>query len=131
MTGQLKYHHKNAERSELIHHRLHTLATWLFYGTLLACAGHFVLHSHLLTLFSAFFPALAAAMHGILASGEFNKSAQISEGMHHKISEQLKMLEEANTPDTIAEVSREFHNIVIRDALSWKAMFIDKNVPLA
>jgi len=131
MIGQEKYHHHNAHRSEHIHHRLHTFATWLFYGTLLACAGHFVLHSHILTLVSGFFPALAAAMHGIIASGEFGKNAQISERMASEIKLQLARLDATDDIEAVKGVAVDFHNLVINEALSWKAMFTDKNVPLA
>jgi hypothetical protein len=131
MKGQKNYHQNNAEGAELIHHRLHTMATWLFYGTLAACACHFVWHTHILTLIAGFFPALAAAMHGIIASGEYSKNSQISERMHKEIESQLLKLDAANSKELLTEVAMEFHNLVIGEALSWKAMFMDKNVPLA
>ena len=131
IEGQRRYHFHNAVGSESIHHRLHTMATWLFYGTLAACASHFVWHNHILTLIAGFFPALAAALHGINASGEYSKNSQISERMHKEIESQLLKLDAANSKELLTEVAMEFHNLVIGEALSWKAMFMDKNVPLA
>lgn len=128
MKGQSDYHHKNAHRSEHIHHRLHTFATWMFYATLAACASHFVWHNPILILAAAFFPAVAAAMHGILASGEFSKIAKVSEQMHKKMEELIQELNAGGKIETIAE---NFHNIVIGEAMGWRAMFRDKNVPLA
>ena len=131
MKAQSDYHYKDTHRSEHIHHRLHTFATWLFYGTLVACASHFVWHNAILTLASGFFPALAAAMHGILASGEFNTLADISNQMHGRINKLVQKLEGNANEDEIRSIAIDFHNIVIGEALKWKSMFKDKNVPLA
>jgi hypothetical protein len=131
MKGQSNYHHKAAHRSENIHHRLHTFATWLFYGTLIACASHFIFHNPILTLASGFLPALAAAMHGILANGEFSKAVDVSEHMHEQMNELINKLNSSTCETEVRDVAIEFHNIVIGEALSWRAMFKDKNVPLA
>lgn len=131
MKEQSDYHEKNAHRSEHIHHRLHTLATWLFYGTLLACASHFIWHNPILTLASGFLPALAAAMHGILANGEFSKAIDVSERMHHQIDWLIKQLHATADESKIRDIVIEFHNIVVGEALNWRTMFKDKNVPLA
>jgi hypothetical protein len=131
MKGQGSYHHKSALKYEHIHHRLHSFASWLFYGTLAACYMHFFWHNPILTLIAGFFPAVAGAMHSILASGEFSKSAQVSERIHIHISTLLDRLEVANDTAQIRDIAIDFHNIVIREAMSWRAMFKDKNVPLA
>ena len=131
MQEQATYHKENAHRCEHIYHRLHTVANWLFYGTLIACASHFIWHNPILTLAAGFFPALAAAMHGILANGEFSKAADISERMHEAIEELIKRLDESSGEDEIKNIAVKFHNIVLGEALSWRAMFKDKNVPLA
>lgn len=136
MEEQMKYHQANFKSSERIHHRLHSVASLLFFGTFFACFSHFFWHNPLLTLLSAFFPALAAAMHGILATGEFSKLALVSERMVEQIEDLIERLELLNkTPinpkDTIEAITKNFHDIVIAEALGWKAMFIDKNVPLA
>lgn len=131
MRGQHSYHDKNAHRSECIHHRLHTIATWMFYGTLAACAFHFVLHDPILTLLAAFFPAVAAAMHGIIASGEFSKTAEVSDRMSKQIEKLILRLEKTSDESDIRPIAIEFHNIVIGEALNWKSTFMHKNVPLA
>lgn len=131
IESQSSYHKRNAERNEHIHHHLHQFASWLFFLTLAACAAHFVWHNPILTFCSAFFPALAAAFHGIIASGEFQKIEQVSAQMHISLTQQGIALESANTIDEIKQVAIDFHNIVISEAQSWKAVFNDKNVPLA
>ncbi len=130
MRGQSKYHNDNTHRSERIHDRLHTIASWMFYGTLAACASHFIWHNPILTLAAGFFPALAAAMHGILASGEFSKIAEVSERIRHQIESLINRLTSAANDKEVHDIAIEFHNIVINEALSWRAMFEDKNVPL-
>ena len=131
MVGQAKYHEGNVGKMERIHHRLHTFASWLFFATLLACLAHFAVHLMILTLLAGFLPALAAAMHGILATGEFSKTASISERMEEQINDLIKDLSESNRVEDVHTVVRDFHDIVIKDVMGWKAIFIDKNVPLA
>ena len=131
MEGQSNYHLKNSHHAEHIHHRIHMLAIWLFYATLIACAAHFAWHDPILTLASGFFPAFSAAMHGILANGEFSKSVDVSERMHQQIEKMLKRLQATSAEQEIRDIAIDFHKIVIGEALSWRAMFKDKNVPLA
>lgn len=132
MKGQSDYHRKNAHRSEHIHHRLHDFATWMFYGTLAACASHFVWHNPILTLIGGVLPAVAAAMHGILASGEFSKMAEISEQMHKRIEKLLERLNNVSGDrNEVESIAKEFHNMVIGEAQGWRSIFRDKNVPLA
>lgn len=131
MEEQSSYHNNNADRSNHIYHRLHTFATWMFYGTLAACASHFIWHNPILTLAAGSFPAVAAAIHGILANGEFSKIAEVSERMHHQIKYLTKRLEHTADKGEIRIITIKFHDIVTGDALNWKTMFKDKNVPLA
>jgi hypothetical protein len=131
IKDQESYHQKNAQRNERIHHRLHVFATWVFYFTLASCAIGFIWHGPILILTSGFLPAIAASSHGILASGEFVKLAQVSERMHSHIAGLAKEIEKTSDLQKIHHIAIEFHNIVIREALSWKSMFEHKNVPLA
>jgi hypothetical protein len=129
MEEQMEYHEKNAGKMERIHHRLHTFASLLFVGTLFSCLAHFFFHQVMLTLLSGFMPALAASMHGILANGEFKKTANISERMSVQISGLIKRLVGANDAE-IRAVVEDLHGMVTDDVQDWKAIFIDKNVPL-
>jgi len=132
MVGQAEYHEGNVEKMEFIHRRLHTFASWLFFATLLACLAHFAVHLMILTLLAGFLPALAAAMHGILATGEFSKTASNSKLMAAQIHELIKKL---SASKSLVKEDRtvviDFHSIVINEVWGWKAIFIDKNVPLA
>jgi hypothetical protein len=82
-------------------------------------------------LLSGALPAIGAAMHGILASGEFSKSADVSERMYTQISRQITQLEAAAEFLTVRPIAKDFHNIVMNEVLGWRVMFQDKNVPLA
>lgn len=130
MVDQAKYHKDNVVKMERIHHRLHTFASWLFFATLLVCVTHFAKPLTILTLLAGFLPALASAMHGILATGEFSKTASISERMAEQINDLIQNLSESKSVADDHVVVTDFHNIVIKDVLGWKAIFIDKNVPL-
>ena len=131
MSDQILYHQNNTLRSRHIYKKLHTIGFVMFYGTLVTCAVHFIWHSPVLTLLSGALPAVGAAMHGILASGEFSKSADISEGMSTQIADQLSQLSFATDVQTVRAIAKQFHDTVINEVLGWKVMFEDKNVPLA
>jgi len=131
MNGQMDYHKKNRGKMERIHHRLHIFASLLFVGTLLSCLAHFFFHQVMLTLLSGFMPALAAAMHGILANGEFKKTSNISERMAEQITVLIDRLSDRPSDAEVRAVVEDFHSIVTDDVQGWKAIFADKNVPLA
>ncbi|NMV38557.1 hypothetical protein [Ralstonia insidiosa] len=133
IASQRAYHKGNAQRYHRIHHRLHRIADTCFYLTLLACLGHFVWHHPFLSVLAAGLPALAAACHGILASGEFAKLAEQSEEM----SESLKALErqvDSRAPDAgdgLRQQVTTFYDLVIREALGWHITLSDKDVQVA
>lgn len=131
IEDQLSYHEKNARRMGNIHHKLHTCASGLFFLTFLSCVAHLVWHNAILTLFSGFFPALAASCHGIIANGEFIKNEDISKKMVHELKSIKTAAEKIETDEQRCDVVTALHNLVINDALGWRAIFNDKNVPLA
>jgi len=131
MEEQREYHFKNALWSERIQHRLHTIATWMFYFTLIACASHFVLLTPIIILASGFFPAFAAAIHGISSSGEFGKSAQVSAQMKGQIDSLIDELNKTRDIEIVRMLVKKFHKIVVGESEDWKVIFKDKNVPLA
>lgn len=133
IASQRAYHQGNAHRYHRIHHRLHRIADACFYLTLLACLSHFVWHHPILSVLAAGLPALAAACHGILASGEFAKLAEQSEEM----SKSLKTLEQQVDPhaedagDGLRQQVTTFYDLVIREALGWHVTLRDKDVQVA
>jgi hypothetical protein len=131
MNNQKLYHYHNESRSKNIHHRLHVVGTGMFYCTLITCSAHFIFSNPILTLLSGALPAIGAAMHGILASGEFSKSSDVSKRMHAQIAYLMGQLESATDVLSIKNIVMDFHNVVINEVLGWRVMFQDKNVPLA
>ncbi len=65
IADQRGWHHRNNHKWHQLHHRLHQLAVALFVATVLAVVMHFILHAPWLLICTAFFPALAAAIHGL------------------------------------------------------------------
>ncbi|CAJ0816191.1 hypothetical protein [Ralstonia flaminis] len=133
IASQRHYHKVNAHRYHRIHHRLHRIADACFYLTVIACVSHFWWHHPVLSVLAAGLPALAAACHGILASGEFAKLSEQSEEM----SESLKALEQQIDPhaqdagDRLRQQVTTFYDLVIREALGWHVTLRDKDVQVA
>ena len=79
MHEQKTYHEGNAAECETITRRLHWLSGLCFAGTLVACVlAMWLKDAHWLLLLAAGLPALAAAVHGILATGEYIKLGESS-----------------------------------------------------
>lgn len=133
IAHQCSYHEANALRYHRIHHRLHRIADTCFYLTLLACLSHLVWHHPVLSVLAAGLPALAAACHGILASGEFAKLSEQSEDMSKSLAA-LKQQVDAHSEEA-GEVLRQqvttFYDLVIREALGWHVTLRDKDVQVA
>lgn len=100
VEGQRTYHDERAEKLETAHHRLHTLSIALFVATALSVPAHFLLHANWLLLFSAFFPALAAAIHGLATKLEIARLA----AQHEATAEELgEIVTAVNALDTSAQ----------------------------
>jgi len=94
-----------------------------------------------LVLFGAIFaPILAAAIHGILATTEYTKVAQSSRETAERIAALVHTIRTFPPSDQLAEPSTlepikatvaEFADAAINEASGWRAIFRDKNIPLA
>jgi hypothetical protein len=130
---QSAYHRNNAQRYHHIHHRLHQIASWCFYLTLLVCLAHFGLHHPALSVLAALLPALAATCHGLLAAGEFHKLSEQS----HDMGKALGNLEKEVMADSAAPLSTlegqvlAFFGLVVQDAIGWHVTLRDKDVQVA
>jgi hypothetical protein len=110
LNGQINYHEDNAYKCEKTHHRLHSITHWVFFLALLVVVlhvgefsiewlwheqhnaltdfAHLLASQHWSLLVTAFFPALAAALHGIMSTLELKRMANGSE----KMSVQLEQI---------------------------------------
>ena len=87
LHDQIAYHERVHAEQHATEHVLHRLSLLLFCLTGAAVAGHFVLHANWLLIFTAFFPALAAGIHGLSTSLEISRIAEQSKAtaadLHH------------------------------------------------
>ncbi len=99
---QRDYHEGKAKLLETAHKRLHIFSMFLFAATALSVPAHFLLHANWLLLFSAFFPALAAAIHGLSTKLEIARLA----AQHEVTAEELgEIVAAVNALDTTAQSS--------------------------
>ena len=75
IANQKDWHGDNHTRWHKLHHHLHLLAVALFVATVLAVLVHFIPHPPWLLICTAFFPALAAAIHGLATKLEMVRIA--------------------------------------------------------
>ncbi|MGB4333984.1 MAG: hypothetical protein WBJ41_03975 [Chromatiaceae bacterium] len=88
ISHQYQYHTRKHLLTHRQHERLHKLSLGLFVLTFVAVLLHFVIHANWLLICTAFFPALAAAIHGLSAKLEI---ARIS-GQSHTTAAELEAL---------------------------------------
>ena len=102
VDDQVAYHHRVHEELHTVNHRLHQLSIALFCMTVAAIGVHFVLHAEWLLIFTAFFPALAAGMHGLTTTLEISRLAEQSSATATQLKElsvAIKtVLDEGETP---------------------------------
>ena len=142
MHEQKTYHEGNAAECEAIARRLHWVSGLCFAGTFVACVLAMALKdAHWLLLFAAGLPALAAAAHGILATGEYIKLGESSTATADAIGRLIGDLdarpaEGRGRGETVRSLAplvpevRAFWNLVTSEATGWQATLRDKNVPL-
>lgn len=93
VRDQVAYHHRVHDEQHKVDHILHQLSLVLFTLTVAAIGGHFLLHADWLLIFTAFFPALAAGIHGLTTTLEISRLADQSKvtAQHlHELSDAIK-----------------------------------------
>lgn len=91
VRDQVAYHHRNHDEQHKVDHILHQVSLVLFTLTVAAIGAHFLLHAEWLLIFTAFFPALAAGIHGLITTLEISRLADQS----RSTAEHLQELSEA------------------------------------
>jgi hypothetical protein len=79
VKDQMKYHQRVHHEHHSVEHVLHRFSLVLFCLTAMAIGAHFWLHAEWLLIFTAFFPALAAGIHGLSTSLEIARLSEQSE----------------------------------------------------
>jgi hypothetical protein len=79
IKDQTTYHQRVHHEHHSVEHVLHRLSMVLFTLTAIAIGAHFWLHAEWLLIFTAFFPALAAGIHGLSTSLEIARLSEQSE----------------------------------------------------
>ena len=141
MHEQKTYREGNAAECEAITRRLHWLSGFCFAGTLVACVVAMWSNAHCLLLLAAGLPALAAAAHGVLATGEYIKLGESSTATAGAIGRLIGDVdarpadgqgrgEPVKSLAPLVPEVRAFWNLVTSEATGWQATLRDKNVPL-
>jgi hypothetical protein len=141
LAGQIRFHEGNARRYDKIHHRLHTAGVLLIAATAAVCLLHLALPSisPQLTFFAAFFPALGAALAGIVNQGEFRRIARRSESMKDKLplllaeARRLRASIGPTSPAPAAQISveaaalgTEVARALANEVLDWRVVVLDR-----
>ena len=79
VKDQVDYHKRVHHEHHTVEHILHRFSLVLFTLTVMAIGAHFWLHAEWLLIFTAFFPALAAGIHGLTTSLEIARLSEQSE----------------------------------------------------
>jgi hypothetical protein len=143
-SGQWGFHAQSAKRSHLIFSRLRAMTLWLLWLTALAIVARFVLQfvpgvgaafpayvERWLLLFSAFLPALGAALEGINNQGEFTRTARRSAAMagaFEAYAARVRKLREEKDAALapITDLSRRITQTMVDEMTEWRAVFSDR-----
>ncbi|MFP4273271.1 MAG: hypothetical protein ACLFRH_09580 [Halothiobacillaceae bacterium] len=87
LTEHQQYFRRSFQNLHRDHRYLHRLAFGLFTLTFLAVTLHFFFYLSWILIFTAFFPAWGAAIHGILAQNEVVRVSAMSGQVWHKLTD--------------------------------------------
>ena len=97
VENQQGYHQDKFGRLRAVHKRMHGLSMGLFGATALAVIAHFAIHANWLLICTAFFPALAAAVHGLATKLEIGRIAGQSEATERALADIAVAISEAES----------------------------------
>lgn len=133
LTGQIGYHQRNSPRFRRINHTLHIIGMGLFALTFVTTFMHLFYHTDWLTLCSAFFPALGAAIYGIRTQGEFEQIAKRSDAMSAHLE---NLRNELERPDFVLSfrhlggIAESTAEVMSSETLDWRIVFQSKRLVL-
>ncbi|RGP39729.1 hypothetical protein BPTFM16_00002 [Altererythrobacter insulae] len=144
MQDQISYHENNSHLMEHTNHRLHVIGDYLFIGTILFCGVYLTVKlgtgapmlmgidlTGVVTLATAFFPALAAALYGIRMQGDFAATAERSA----LIARRMKKLHASLESDTLTynrmvDRVRRLSEIMLSDVQQWQQQYETRPISL-
>ena len=138
IDDQIAYHEGNAAVMDHANHRLHKVGDLLFIGTIIFCLAYLgakflapspveiagVGLTEIVTLATAFFPALAAALYGIRMQGDFAANGERSRliaGRLRKLRSSLQA--DMLTYDRLVDRLRRMSEIVLSDIHQWQQQY--------
>ncbi|MFB0613093.1 hypothetical protein [Aurantiacibacter poecillastricola] len=138
IDDQIAYHAANAHVMEHTHHRLHRAGDLLFMGTIVFCLIYLVAKfmapepvviagaslTAIVTIATAFFPALAAALYGIRMQGDFAANGERS----RVIAARLKKLRASLALDELSYTRmvdrlRRLNEIMLSEIHQWQQQY--------
>ena len=138
IDDQAGYHRAKQHAMHRANHRLHIIGDWFFAGTIAACLTYLIVSftlgkdagllgfgmAEIVTLLTALFPALAAALYGIRMQGDFAATSERS-ALIARMLEGLKVALEADPLryDRLVERSRRLSEILLVDVQQWQLHF--------
>jgi hypothetical protein len=149
VQDQIRFHQTTARRSEQIEGGIHIIEIGLLSVTLLSCGLHLLLGwngheehhsvSLALTFICGFFPALGAAMAGILNQGEFRRLEKRSQSMESQLELVVKNINNLrkqieSTPSSSEEqfsvrasrLAADAAKLMLNEVLDWRVVFLDR-----
>lgn len=133
LTGQIGYHQRTSPRFRRINHTLHIIGMGLFALTFVTTFMHLFYHTDWLTLSSAFFPALGAAIYGIRTQGEFEQIAKRSDAMSAHLENLRNELERPDFVPSfrhIGGIAESTAEVMSSETLDWRIVFQSKRLVL-
>jgi len=130
LSDQMSYHAKISKEKKKKHKCLTFTCTMLFFLTMIASIGHYLLHdpSHpqgysfmggLLTLFAISFPAIAVSFTALRDLFEYERIAEQSDEMIAQIEELEKKLDAVDTMKELFEIGKAMEILVLKENLDW------------
>ncbi len=134
---QLAFHARTMGRDGRIAHRLHLATVLALVISVLVVLAHLLLQvspawKGWLTLASAGFPALGAALAGIANQGEFARVAKRSSAMRQRFEQFKKQIAELRaagaglTSAAVTALATEIAQLMVDEVLDWRVVFLDR-----
>jgi hypothetical protein len=138
LNGQIKYHHDNCHRMELISHRLHRSGYWLFVGPIACGVVFMVLFAiqvatgmhiaeewrFVITGLTAGLPAFGAALNAVRVQGDFETVGERSDATAARLAAVRAALE--NEPldfPRLADRTQRTAEVMGADLSEWQTLF--------
>jgi hypothetical protein len=138
LEAQTNYHYRVAIKQHALLHRVHSVNSGLFGLTALGALLHLMIHTIWLSVFTTFFPALGASLHGALAQSEAYRLGATSERLAidlqravGSIRATLDNQDSAPSTAAIKESIQAAIELVLEEHQDWHMLVRPHHLPLA